>query len=146
MTPSPDDELAAEGAALAAAIEAALPGWSIRVVTALGGPGLAAAAEVAGRDAAVALGPRLRALLAADVDEQRANPLAIVRSAVAWPTAVLADAGVPPVERDPYDIEHFPDDVYGLTPMTFADVNPSLQEIGIRWGAHKARAHLVRHR
>jgi hypothetical protein len=139
-----EDVLAAEGAALAAAIEAALPRWSVRVVTALGGP--ADAAQVAGREAAAAIGPALRALLTADVDEQRANPLAIVRTAVAWPTAVLRDAGVPPVERDDYDRAHFPDDIYGLTPRTFGDIDESLHEPGIRWGAMKAHVHVRRHR
>ena len=66
---------AAEGASLADAVLAALPAWSVRVVTALGGP--ADRAEVAGREAAAAIGPALRALLTRDVDDQRANPLAI---------------------------------------------------------------------
>jgi hypothetical protein len=39
-----------------------------------------------------------------------------------------------------------PDDRYDLTPRTFADVDPSLHELGIVWGAVKARAHLRRHR
>jgi len=136
--------LAAEGASLADAVLAALPSWSVRVVTTLGGP--ADRAEVAGRDAAAAIGPALRTLLTADVDAQRANPLAIVRTAVAWPTAVLRDAGVPPVARDDFARAHFPDDVYDLTPATFGDIDESLQEAGIRWGAMKAHVHLQRHR
>jgi hypothetical protein len=139
-----DDALAVEGAALADAIVDALPRWSARVVAERGGP--ADRAEAAGRAAADAIGPSLRALLTADVDAQRTNPLAIVRAAVTWPTEVLRDAGVPPVVRDHYAEAHFPDDVYDLTPMTWADIDETLVEPGIRWGAMKAHVHLQRHR
>lgn len=137
--------LAEQGAALAEALVDALPRWSVRVVTERGGRGLDHEAEQAGRDAAEALGPQLRALLAADVDQQRQNPLALVRAAVAWPTAVLREAGVPPVERDDHERAHFPDDDYGITPMSFADVDPSVQDAGILWGAMKAHVHRRRH-
>lgn len=143
---SPDDALREQGEALAAAIEAALPRWSARVVVERAGPALGEAGDAAGRAAAAAIGPELRALLAADVDDQRANPLAVVRRAVSWPAAVLREAGAPEPARDAHDREHFPDDDYGLTPMTFADVDPSLHEPGLLWGALKARAHLARHR
>ena len=109
-------------------------------------PDLVRRARAAGREAADALGPELRALLAADVDEQQQNPMAVVRRAVAWPTAVLRDAGVAPAERDRYAASHFPDDVYGITPTNFADIDPELGEMGLIWGALKARAHLARHR
>jgi hypothetical protein len=137
--------LAEHGAALADAIVAVLPAWSAQAVARFR-PDLADRGEAAGRDAAAALGPRLRALLAADVDEQRANPLAVTRAAVAWPTGVLREAGVPPVRRDDHQRAHFPDDDYALTPMAFADLDPSLHEPGILWGAIKARTHLLRHR
>ena len=143
--PEDDAALAEQGVVLADALLAALPVWSERAVTAHR-PDLAAAGVDAGSAAAQELGPRLRALLAADVDEQRVNPLAIVREAVGWPTAVLRDAGVEPVDRDVHDRAHFPDDHYALTPMTFSDVDESLQDVGILWGALKARAHLRRHR
>lgn len=103
-------------------------------------------ARAAGQDAAEALAPELRALLAADVDEQRENPMAVVRRAVAWPTEVLRGAGIAPVERDIYAVDHFPDDLYGITPTNFADIDPELGEMGLVWGALKARAHLARHR
>lgn len=137
--------LAEHGAALAEQIVGALPGWSARAVARFR-PDLADAGEAAGRDAAEALAPRLRALLAADVDEQRMNPLAIAREAVAWPTAVLREAGVPPVHRDEHQRTHFPDDDYDLVPMAFADLDPGLHEPGILWGAIKARTHLLRHK
>ena len=132
---------------------ACLPSWSERVVSERlvaerghADPEVVQQAREAGEDAAGTIGPELRALLAADVDEQGANPLTIVRRAVRWPTAVLRHHGVRPVQRDGYDQTHFPDDVYGLTPANFADLDPALGELGILWGAVKARAHLVRHR
>ena len=54
----------------------------------------------AGRAAADEVGERLRMLLAADVDEQWTGPLAVIRGAVRFPTDLLHDAGVRPVERD----------------------------------------------
>ena len=38
------------------------------------------------------------------------------------------------------------DDVYGLAPASFADVDQSLYEPGLEWGAAKAHAHLTRHK
>lgn len=138
--------------ALAEAIEAALPGWVERSVasTAEGyfgqvDPDVMAAAVEAGQRARQEVGPRVRALLEADVDEQRTTPLSVLRSAVRYPTGVLRDAGVPPVERDQAQARLFPDDVYDLTPATFADVHPSLAEVGMAWGAAKAFVHLQRH-
>ena len=145
MADDVDVALAEHGDLLADAVERVLPLWSARVVSERGGPALRPAGEVAGREAAAALMPELRALLAADVDDQRANPMSLLRRAVAWPTAVLVDAGVPTPHRDDHARAHFPDDVYGLTPMAWADVDPSLHDLGILWGALKARAHLARH-
>ena len=149
----PDAVLAAAGAALADAVEAAVPRWverSVRdLLVAFGGAAGPAALEracEAGREAADEVVPELRRLLATDVDRQWANPLALVRRAVSFPTAVLAAKGVPPVVRDEYDEAHFPDDVYGLTPRTFTDVDPSLGDVALVWGAAKARASMVRHR
>jgi hypothetical protein len=145
MPPSPEEEaFAAEGASLASAILAALPTWATRVVLERGGS--AEAGDRAGRDAAAGIEQDLRALLAADVDAQRGNPLAVVRQAVAWVTAVLRAEGVPEVERDPFAREHFPDDAYDVTPMTWSDLDESLVEPGIRWGAMKAHLHMARHR
>jgi hypothetical protein len=149
----PDAVLAAAGTALAEAVEAAVPAWVERSVQDLlvafagrAGPHVVASARAAGRRAADEVGAELRRLLAEDVDRQWANPLALVRRAVSYPTAVLRDAGVPEVVRDEYDEGHFPDDVYGLTPRTFADVDPALQDVALVWGAAKARASMVRHR
>jgi hypothetical protein len=145
--------LAAAGAALADAVETAVPGWVERRVrdllvafTGRADPTALEQAREAGRRAAAEVGPELRRLLAADVDRQWANPLALVRRVVSYPTEVLAAAGVPPVVRDEYDEAHFADDVYGLMPRTFTDLDPSLRDVALVWGAAKARASMVRHR
>lgn len=149
----PDAALAELGAALAEAVTDVLPRWVERAVTDLVrawagavGPDDLAAARRAGSVAAAEVGPELRRLLAADVDAQWTNPMTIVRRAVVPATEALRAAGVGEVERSPDEEVRFPDDVYGLTPHTFADLHPSLHELGITWGAVKARAHLSRHR
>jgi hypothetical protein len=105
------------------------------------------AAAEAGARARAEVGPRVRRLLALDIDEQRTNPLSLLRDAVRYPTDVLRAAGVPAVEgRDDFAVRAFPDDVYDLAPATWADVDPSLQDPGITWGAWKAYTHLSRRR
>jgi hypothetical protein len=151
----PDDAatLAQHAKALAAAAEVAIPGWverSVREVLVIQRrpPGtvpedaIAQAARAAQADG----GPRLRALLATDVDAQRENPLAVLRSLVRYPTAVLRAAGVVPVARDEFARRNFPDDLYDLTPASFADVDSGLHELGLVWGAAKAHIHLSRRR
>lgn len=153
MSDEADRTLAEVGSQLADALERALPVWVERHVERLlvafhgdADDDVMVAAAAAGRAAAADLGPRIRDVVTADVDEQRANPLTIVRGAVTYPTAVLREAGVPPVVREEFAELHFPDDDYDLTPMTWSDVDESLHEIGIVWGAAKARAHMLRHR
>ncbi len=141
--------------ALADGIEAALPAWVERSVQRVRGAFVAAggvcslpdgAVAAAGRQAAEAVGPPIRRLLAADIDEQRTTPLAIVRAlAVPYPTAVLRAAGIPPVERDSFSEAAFPDDIYDLAPASFADLDPGLADAGIAWGAAKAFEHRRRH-
>jgi len=145
-------DLATHANTLADGIEAALPGWVERSVDRVHrawsgppGPDVADAARRAGAAAAADVGPRVRTLLVADIDEQRTTPLALVREAVRYPTTVLASAGVPAVERDAADEAMFPDDRYGLTPATFADLDPGLADAGLTWGAAKAWAHRRRH-
>ncbi|HEX4904125.1 MAG TPA: hypothetical protein VFU93_01645 [Acidimicrobiales bacterium] len=136
------DELRTQGEALADAVLTAVPGWVQRCVDRFA---VDLDATDAGREAVAAIAPPLRDLLTADVDDQRANPLAIVRDAVRFPTAVLRAAGVEPPARSRFDVEHFPDDPYGLVPMTWRDIDESLHEPGIVWGATKAMAHRRRH-
>lgn len=138
---------------LADAIERALGPWverSVRRMAELWRPGagaeLAGAAGSAAAAAVAEVGPKVRALLAQDVDVQATGPLAIVRTAVAHPTAVLAAAGVPPVPRDEFAARAFPDDPYDLTPGSFRDLDEAVQEPGLRWGAAKAHTVLARRR
>jgi hypothetical protein len=141
------------GSALADCIEAALPDWVrgavSRLMTAWSGtvpPEVAAAAAVAGEAARAEVGSRVRTLLTLDIDQQTTTPLALLRSAVRYPTEVLAAAGVPALARDSFAVRAFPDDVYGLSPATWADLGPEVGEAGIRWGAAKAFEHRRRHR
>jgi hypothetical protein len=141
-------------AALADGIDAALPQWVeacvARVMVAATGsvpPSVVAAASAAGVAAREEVAPRVRALLAADIDEQVTTPLAIIRSvAVRYPTTVLREAGVPGVVRDSFAELSFPDDIYDLSPASFADLSPDLVEAGMAWGAAKAFTHMRRHR
>lgn len=156
MNDRPDDAeaaLAAYALSLADALDEALPRWvegSVRRVAQQQGirlsddaeRRLAAAAEAARQDGA----PRVRALLATDIDAQAGNPLAIVRSLVRYPTEVLQAAGAAPVARDEFQVRAFPDDVFDLAPASFADVDPALHEPGLVWGAAKAYVHLARRR
>ena len=141
-------QLAVYAQALAAGIRAALPEWVVAAVesrTTDLTPEVRAAAEAAGADAAAHIGDEVTALLAADVDEQRENPLAVLRRAVRYPTEVLRAAGAEPVDRDDFAIERFPDDIYDLAPASFADIHPDLQAPGLAWGAAKAFVHRRRH-
>ena len=153
--PSTDDldTLAGYAAALSDGIGDALGPWVVRSVLSTveqrGGlvtGALRVRATEAGVAATTAVAPQVRALLALDIDDQRTGPLALVREAVAYPTAVLADAGVAPADRDAQAVALFPDDVYDLTPASFADLDPALAEAGIAWGAAKAHVHLARRR
>jgi len=145
-------ELEERARALADGICAALSGWVERSVERLliayraeADPAVMAEATEAAARAVAAIGPRVRALLDADIDVQRANPLSLLREAVVYPTEVLRRAGVPPIERDAFAEEQFPEDDYDLTPTSFADINPGLQELGLAWGAAKAWEHRRRH-
>lgn len=148
MEDDPDRALAEKADRLAEAIDAALGPWlsgSIRRVAAAQRLGVDDALVLAAADEARAeVMPRLRALLAADIDEQTTTPLALLREAVGPATAVLREHGAVPVERDPFAVRTFPEDVYGLAPATFEDVAPELKDPGLEWGAAKAFVHLRR--
>lgn len=145
--------LTAAADALADAVEVAVPAWVERLVTGtLEWQGIGAtddirrAAVAAGEAARESVDRKLRTLLAADIDAQATTPLSILRAAVSFPTEVLRGAGAQVVRRDPYAVEAFPDDAFALTPASLADIDPSLVELGIAWGAAKAWLHKERHR
>lgn len=141
--------------ALAGAIVAAVPPWVVECVGTIAGAwqtaggelpdDLAERARAAGEQARREVEAALTALFEKDIDVQDTTPLGIVRGAVHHPTAVLRDAGVPPVERAAFDEERFPDDLYGLTPATLADLDEALGPLGLAWGAAKAFEHKRRH-
>jgi hypothetical protein len=139
--------------ALASAVDIAVGPWLERGVTRIMSayrgevpPAVRDAARVAGETARTEVGVTLRRLLERDVDEQWTNPLSILRAAVRYPTAVLHEAGVPPVRRDAFREQAFPDDVYDLSPANWRDVDESLHEPGLIWGAWKAKTVLDRRR
>ena len=138
--------------ALADAVEAALAGWverSVRGRLADVGrpydPEIADEVAVAAARARDEVGRAIRRLLEQDVDEQATTPLSLLRGAVRFPTGVLRAAGVPPVVRDEVQERLFPEDLYDLTPASFADVDPALAEPALVWGAAKAYVHIQRH-
>jgi hypothetical protein len=88
----------------------------------------------------------LEVLLTTDVDEQRSTPLSLYRNAVVDPTDLLRTAGVPARVHDRFTSEAFPDDLYGLGPATWADIDPAMHEPGLAWGAWKAMTVLQRRR
>jgi len=134
--------------ALADAIDDALPRWVERCVQLrLHHPTAEHldAARRAGQAARDEVGAAVRRVLTLDIDEQRVNPLALLRDAVRYPTEVLRAAGAPAVDRDDFQRDRFPDDDYDLTPATWADIDPALAEPGITWSAAKAFTHKQRH-
>ncbi len=147
---SEDQLLARYAEALADGVERALPDWVAAAVArrlpAAEVEAARAEIEAAGRDAASDIGPRVRELLRLDIDEQWTNPLSLIRSAIRYPNRVLAAAGAPSVARDGQAVRFLPEDVYDLTPATFADLAPELHDLGISWGAAKAHVHLRRRR
>jgi len=147
-----DDDAALRryGDALASAADAASVRWLDRVVAVIPDHARSEAVDVAIAQARARIEPEvqqpLRELLDTDIDEQRTNPLAILRRLVPIGTAVLDAAGAEPVARDRDAERLHPDDRYDLTPGSFADVDPALHEPGMTWGAAKAHVHLARRR
>ena len=133
------------------AATSAVRGWLWRCIdTAARAGGVAvepdAEVEALINEVAAHLEERLDALLALDVEAQRSNPLSLFRDAVAGPTALLQARGVRPAVRDQFATAAFPDDIYGITPATWSDIDASLQAPGIAWGAWKAMTVIRRHR
>jgi len=134
-------------------VHAVLPGWLRRcvldvAVRAGAGPTaeLVADAERMVADAGPVVLAEFDELLSTDVDAQRTNPLSVLRNAVRFPTAVLQRHGIAPRHRDDFAVRSFPADVYGLSPATWADLDETLQEPGLIWGAWKAKTVMDRRR
>jgi hypothetical protein len=153
VDPADEERLAQIAGALADRVEVVVPGWIeglvvLRVQQWRGdvADDVLVRAARAGEDAGREVGPRMRALLGADIDEQAANPLQLLRAATRHAHAVLEQLGVPEVARDEFARRSFPDDRYDLMPATWGDVDASLHEAGIAWGAAKAFVHKARRR
>lgn len=135
---------------MVAAVEAAVTPWIMEAIS-VRYPGplpdeLRQRADDVARKATIEMSEALGDLLALDIDEQWTNPLSIIRSVVKYPTQLLQAAGVPAVARDAQLLELYPDDVYALSPASFADLGPGVHEPGLAWGAAKAHVHLSRRR
>ena len=135
------------------AIDAVVDDWLVhcvvRVYEGAVGPVTAevlSEAKIAAARGRIEVALQLKAALTADVDAQKINPLQVLRNAVSFPTAVLAQLGVAPVERDEMDTRIMPADIYGLSPAHWNDVSETLLEPGIIWGAAKAQTVLQRRR
>lgn len=89
---------------------------------------------------------QLGVLLSTDVDQQRTNPLEVLRVSTRFATAALRDAGVPTPARDEFQQRLDPDDEYLLGPMSWIDLGEDVHEAGIEWGAWKAATVLTRRR
>ena len=140
-------------AQLAEAVDAVLVDWVCNSVTdraTSAGLSLDQAqlerAALAGEQCRLDISVKMRALLQADLDAQQGSPLSLLRSSTGYATAVLQSAGVPEVQRDEFEQRAFPEDVYGLAPASFSDVDERLSEPGLEWGAAKAHLHLLRRR
>ena len=139
MTPSDDPELVAAaetfarcGAALADALEADLAAWLTQLTAGRADSELASPiAEVAQR-----VNTELRALLASDIDGQRATPLQVIRQGMAPLTSALVAAGATPAPG----VTATPEDPLGLGPHAFADISDTVGEAGLAWGCSQGVA------
>ena len=138
------------GQALADAIERELAGWveaKVAVFWVDGPPThVAKRASEAGANAVDEVAPKIRELLALDIDRQWTNPLTLLRTATRYPTEILKGEQIPPVQRDATAEKFHPDDVYDLTPGGFGDLGTDVGQAGLIWGAAKAHVHLRRRR
>ena len=154
MTPDDAPSLADDEAALLRyaenlvhAVESVVADWFRRLITARA-PGVAITDDMSVYldDGAVQVVSELRALLGLDISSQTMGPLEVLRRAIRFPQYILSETGAEPIQRDSFAVSAFPDDVFGLTPASFADIDPSLHEPGLIWGAAKAHVHLRRRR
>lgn len=151
--PTPAGLLEEHPRALLDAVDASFARWlQGRVGHVISAAGLrlteAESAGVSGAVAAAAASLRteLRGLLATDVDEQRQNPLHVLRAAAVTVNPFLRSLGVEPARRDEFETRAMPDDEFALGPLAWIDLGDAVHEAGITWGAWKAATVLMRRR
>lgn len=154
--PEPDDEergrelMVAGAAAILAGVDAGAAAWVEtrvrRVADAWGRlsdddyDAVLRSARAAGAAGAARVHDALEELFATDPAVQRSTPLEILRSLRREATAVLADAGIPSIERDPFEARAFPDDIYGIVLLSANELGDD--ELGaalVAWGLGKSR-------
>lgn len=137
---------------LLSAVTSAIPVWVASVVARVAPGSPLGEAQVNDRVAAASTamveGTRaaLQNLFSRDVEEQRTNPLQVLREQARVLTDLLTELGADPVVRDEFDRTAFPDDVFGVGPHTWRDLGDEVHEAGITWGAWKAATVISRHR
>jgi hypothetical protein len=131
--------------ALFRAIMSALPQWLSQRLAQIAGEQELPIDDVI-RHTSELVSKQLAALLGTDVDEQRENPLHVLRSCMSVATHALATAGVPQAQRDEFEQRAMPNDVYAIGPLTWRDLSEDVHEAGITWGAWKAATVLTRRR
>ncbi len=153
VDPADEERFRAISTSLVDAVALVVPAWIERLVgdrvRAWAGdvsPEVAAAAAAAGAAAAADVVPRMRSLVETDLDRQRTNPLSLLRDTTRFAHDVLEALDVPAPPRDAFSQRSFPDDVYGLVPASWEEVDPALHEIGLTWGAAKAFVFKARRR
>ena len=132
-------------AALMSAVDGAAPAWIRRRLVEIAGDAPLDVDEVAARVAGE-MTQELFVLLKCDVDDQRENPLHVLRRATRAASHALRAAGVTAPVRDEFEARAMPDDVYAIGPLTWRDLSDDVHEAGISWGAWKAATVLARRR
>jgi hypothetical protein len=132
-------------AALLSAVENASSGWIRRRLVEIAGD-VEIDIETVVRHVVADMTCELFALLQRDVDDQRENPLHVLRRATRSANQALREAGVTAPARDEFEAKAMPDDVYAIGPLTWRDLSDDVHEAGITWGAWKAATVLSRRR
>lgn len=145
VNPADSTELSSYSQELLDAVLRALPSWITTRATALA-PSSSIDLEKVVQETLSYVREHLEDLLRTDVDEQRENPLHVLRQSSRFVTAALHEAGVPAVQRDEFDRQSMPDDIYAIGPLTWRDLSDDVHEAGITWGAWKAATVLTRRR
>ncbi len=128
-----------------AALIDAYPAWLTASAVAVAGATQVTALDEAVAESCRTAREKFDLYLNTDLAEITTNPLSILRVSIAPVTAELARAGVLPVQRDPFLVDQFPADLYGLNPAIFGDLAEDLTELGIAWGAARAYLHIQSH-